>query len=163
MAEITIESYCQITIGEMQQQISDYQELIDLANQYEDDLATLAQQESIKRAQFDQEKKVRYSLFGTTAQGYVLYMGKNGNDVKAYFDANPSMKQQIDDLSNQIKALAEEHQAIKEAINLPSGTDTAFAIILKPCISLTSTHEKHKILGFGPLPDLRDEKNQFSF
>ena len=119
LAEISVDSYCQLTIAEMQQQISNYQELISLANQYKDDPTTLAQQEAIKRAQFDQQKETRYSSFGTTAQEYVLYMGKNGNAVKAYLDANPSIKQQIDDLSDQIKALMEEHEAVKESINQP--------------------------------------------
>ena len=119
LAEISTDSYCQLTIAEMQQQISNYQELIAIAKQYKNDLTTHAQQEAVKRAQFDQEKEARYSSFGTTAQEYVLYMGKNGNAVKAYLDANPSIKQQIDDLSAQIRGLMEEHQAVKESIKQP--------------------------------------------
>ncbi|MBU1053431.1 MAG: hypothetical protein KKC46_06325 [Proteobacteria bacterium] len=116
IAEISTNSYCQLTIAEMQQQISNYQALISLANQFRDDPTALAQQEAIIRAQFDQEKEARYSSFGTTAQEYVLYMGKNETAVKAYLENNPDVKQQIDDLSDQLKALMDEHQAVKESI-----------------------------------------------
>lgn len=119
-AEITTENFCQIAIEEMQQQISNYQDLIDLVNQYQDDPATLTEQEEIKRAQFDQEKEDRYSSYGITAQEFVLYMGKNAAAVDAYLEANPDLKQQMDDLKDQLNSLAEEHTALKEALDQPS-------------------------------------------
>lgn len=117
LAEVTVSSYCQLTIAEMQQQISDYQELISLANQYKDDPTTLAQQEAMSRAQFDQEKEARYRSFGTTSQEYVLYMGKNASAVETYLKSNPVIKQQMDNLITQLISFSEEHSALKKAIN----------------------------------------------
>jgi hypothetical protein len=75
-AEISADSFCLLTIAEMQLHISNYQELIILANQYKENSTVLVQQESLKRAKFDQEKEDRHSSFDITAQEFVLYMGK---------------------------------------------------------------------------------------
>lgn len=120
MAEISIDTFCQLTISEMQQQVLDYQKLIDLANQFKNDPEKLQQQESILRVQFDQEKEARYSLYDTTAQEYVLYMGENTDTVNAYLESNSEIKQQMDDLKAQLNTLAEQHAALKETVSRPS-------------------------------------------
>jgi len=99
LADIPVESYCELTIQSMQQEIPQLQELIALANQYSGDPQTLAQQEEIKRAEFDQAKEALFSSFGVTAKEYVTYMGKNGRSVNAYLDGNLAVKQKIDDLA----------------------------------------------------------------
>ena len=118
-ADISVDAYCQLVIEEMEQQISNYQELIALANLYQDDPITLAQQETVKRAQFDQEKQARYEKFGTSAEEYVLYMGENGLAVSAYLEENPDIKQQMGDLKTRLTELSGEHGALKEAIEQP--------------------------------------------
>ena len=112
-AEISADSYCQLTIQSMQQEVSNFQELIALANQYKDAPETLAQQEEIKRAEFDAAAEALFSSFGTTAEEYVTYMGRNGRAVDAYLEANPDVKQQIDDLSAQVGSLLEEYESLK--------------------------------------------------
>jgi chromosome segregation ATPase len=87
--------------------------LIALADQYKNDPETLAQQEEIKRAGFDQAKDALYSSFSTTAEEYVMYMGKNGQEVNKYLDTNPDIKQQIDTLSARVNALLEEYESLK--------------------------------------------------
>jgi len=67
----------------------------------------------VKKLQFDQAKNTLFSSFGTTAEEYVAYMGKNGREVGAYLDANGDIKQQIDDLSAQINSLLEEYESLK--------------------------------------------------
>ena len=42
-----------------------------------------------------------------------MYMGENGRAVNAYLDANPDIKQQIDDLSAQVGSLLEEYESLK--------------------------------------------------
>ncbi len=44
------------------------------------------------------------------------YMGRNGRAVNAYLEANPDVKQQIDDLSAQINALMEEYETLKGSV-----------------------------------------------
>jgi subtilase family serine protease len=87
--------------------------LIALADQYKNDPETLAQREEIKRAGFDQAKDALYSSFSTTAEEYVMYMGKNGQEVNKYLDTNPDSKQQIDTLSAQVGSLLEEYESLK--------------------------------------------------
>ncbi len=82
----------------MQLEVANFQELIALVNQYKNDPKTLIQQEEVKRAEFDQEKNALYSSFGSTAEEYVTYMGKNGQEVEAYLEENQDIKQQMDDL-----------------------------------------------------------------
>jgi len=122
LAEISVDSYCQLSIQSMQQEISNFEQLIVLANQYKDDPETLAHREKVKKLQFDQAKNTLFSSFGTTAEEYVAYMGKNGREVEAYLDANGDIKQQIDDLSAQINSLLEEYESLKgsgEPLPLP--------------------------------------------
>ncbi len=113
-AEISVDSYCQLTIRIMNDDISNFQELIALVNQYGDDPETLAQQEAIKQAEFNQAREALLSSYGTTDKEYVLYMGKNERAVNVYLEANPDIKQQIDDLSAQVNSLMEEYESLKE-------------------------------------------------
>jgi uncharacterized membrane-anchored protein YhcB (DUF1043 family) len=119
LAEISVDSYCQLTIQSMQQEITNMQELIALANQYQDDPDTLARQLEIKRAEFDQSKEELYSSFGTTAEEYVMYMGKNSRAVEEFLGENPDTKQQIDNLSVQINSLMEEEEESLEGSSEP--------------------------------------------
>ena len=47
--------------------------------------------------EFAQAKEAFFSSFGITDTEYAMYMGENGRAVKAYLDANPDIKQQIDE------------------------------------------------------------------
>jgi hypothetical protein len=105
LAEIYADSYCQLAVQSLQQDVSNFQELIALVNQYKDDREALNQQEEIKRAEFDQAKQALFSSFGITDTEYAMYMGENGRAVNAYLEANPDIKQQIDDLSAQVGSL----------------------------------------------------------
>ena len=112
-AEISVDSYCQLALQSLQQDVSNFQELIALVNQYKDDRETLNEQEEIKKAEFDQAKEALFSSFGITDTEYAMCMGENGRAVNAYLEANPDVKQQIDDLSAQVGSLLEEYEALK--------------------------------------------------
>ncbi len=113
LAEISVDSYCQVVVQTLQQDVSNFQELVALVNQYKDDRKTLNQQEEIKKVEFKQAKEALYSSFGITDTEYAMYMGKNGRAVKKYLDANPDIKQQIDDLSAQVGSFLEEYESLK--------------------------------------------------
>ncbi len=66
-----------------------------------------------ERAEFDQAKQALFSSFGITDTEYAMYMGTNGRAVNAYLEANPDIKQQIDDLSVQVRSLPEEYESLK--------------------------------------------------
>jgi len=112
-AEISVDSYCQLAVQSLQQDVSNFQELIALVNQYKDDREALNQREEIKKAEFDQAKETLFSSFGITDTEYAMYMGKNGRAVDAYLEENPDIKQQIDDLSAQVGSLLEEYESLK--------------------------------------------------
>ena len=112
-AEISVDSYCQLAVQSLQQDVSNFQELIALVNQYKDDRETLNEQEEIKKAEFDQAKEALFSSFGITDTEYAMCMGENGRAVNAYLEANPDVKQQIDDLSAQVGSLLEEYESLK--------------------------------------------------
>ena len=112
-AEISVDSYCQLAVQSLQQDVSNFEELIALVNQYKDDRETLNEQEEIKKAEFDQAKEALFSSFGITDTDYAMYMEKNGRAVNVYLDANPNIKQQIDDLSTQVGSLLEEYESLK--------------------------------------------------
>jgi len=111
-AEISVDSYCQLAVRSLQQDVSNFQELIALVNQYKDDREALNQQEEIKKAEFQQAKEALFSSFGITDTEYAMYMGENGRAVNAYLETNPDIKQQIDDLSAQVGSL-EEYESLK--------------------------------------------------
>ena len=113
LAEISVDSYCQLAVQSLQQDVSNFEELIALVNQYKDDREALNQQEEIKRVEFDQAKEALFSSFGITDTEYAMYMGENGRAVNAYLEANPDIKQQIDDLSAQVGSLLEEYESLK--------------------------------------------------
>lgn len=113
LAEISADSYCQLAVQSLQQDVSNFEELIALVNQYKDDRKTLNQQEEIKKAEFQQAKEALFSSFGITDTEYAMYMGENGRAVNAYLEANPDIKQQIDDLSAQVGSLLEEYELLK--------------------------------------------------
>ena len=112
-AEISVDSYCQLAVQSLQQDVSNFEELIALVNQYKDDRKTLNEQEEIKKAEFAQAKEALFSSFGITDTEYAMYMGENGRAVNAYLEANPDVKQQIDDLSAQVGSLLGEYELLK--------------------------------------------------
>lgn len=112
-AEISVDSYCQLAVQSLQQDVSNFQELIALVNQYKNDREALNQQEEIKKAEFDQAKEALFSSFGITDTEYAMYMGENGRAVDTYLEVNPTIKQQINDLSAQVGLLLEEYESLK--------------------------------------------------
>jgi hypothetical protein len=118
-AEISVDSYCQLTIQSMQQEASNLQELLSIANQYVNNQNELIRQEQIKKADFEKKKIALYSSFGTSADDYVLYMGGHSAEVNEYFKNNPDIKQQIDSLTAQINSLLAQYESIKGHNNQP--------------------------------------------
>jgi chromosome segregation ATPase len=112
LADISVDSYCQLTVESMQQEVANMQDLIDVINQYKDDPQALAQQIETKQTQFDQWRNDLYFSFETTAEEYVSYMGKNAKEVNSYLEANPDIKQQIDSFSFQLNELTEQEQSL---------------------------------------------------
>ena len=112
-AEISVGSYCQLAVQSLQQDVSNFEELIALVNQYKDDREALNEQEEIKKAEFDQAKQALFSSFGITDTEYAMYMGENGRAVNGYLEENPDIKQQIDELSAQVGSLLEEYESLK--------------------------------------------------
>ncbi|MBN1930911.1 MAG: hypothetical protein JW786_04795 [Desulfobacterales bacterium] len=112
-ANITVKFYCQLSIQLMQQENSNFQELIALVNQYHDDRETLNQLEEIKKVEFAQARDAIFSSYGITDTEYGTYMGANGHAVNKYLDENPSIKHQIDDLSVQVNSLMEQYETLK--------------------------------------------------
>jgi len=113
LAEISVDLYCQLAVQTLQQDVSNFEELVALVNQYKDDPQALAQQEENKKVGFKQAKEALFSSFGITDTEYAMYMGENGRAVNAYLDANPDIKHQIDDLSAQVSSLLEEYESLK--------------------------------------------------
>ena len=112
-ADITVEQYCNLSVDCLQQEVANFQELIALVNQYGDDRETLNQLEEIKKAEFSREKEELFSSYGITDEQYGTYMGANGHEVGKYLEHNPSVKQQIDDLSAQASYLMDQYEILK--------------------------------------------------
>ena len=111
-ADMSAQTYCRLTIKNMEQSISRLRESITLANETGDPVA-LAQQEQMKREAFEQAKEALFESYGTTPNGWALYMGKHGRAVNAYLDENPEVARQIEDLSARIRFLLEEYESMK--------------------------------------------------
>jgi len=112
IAETSITSYCQLSIQSLQQQVSNFQELITLANQYSDDPEGFSSAEAAKQAEFEEETAALMASYDMTPEEYALYMGKHKEEVEAYWQENPALKQQLDDLSAQAMALMNEFETI---------------------------------------------------
>jgi hypothetical protein len=112
-ADISVESYCQLAVQGLQQDITNFHELVALVKQYQDDREILNQLEEAKKVEFKQFKEALFLSFGITGEEYGMYMGRNRRKVNAYLNANPEMKRQIDDLSAQVGLLIEEYESLK--------------------------------------------------
>ncbi|BBO87538.1 hypothetical protein [Desulfosarcina ovata] len=112
-ANITVDAYCQLSIQCMQQEVINFQELIALVNQYQDDRETLNQQEELKKVEFAQARDTLFSSYGITNTEYGTYMGYNSQAVIKYLEDNPEIKQQIDELSAQANSLMEQYETLK--------------------------------------------------
>lgn len=115
-AEISAGSYCQLTIQSMQKEISNFQDLISLVKQYGSDPPGLSSRERVKKMQFDQAKSALFSSYGMTPDEYVLYAGRNKQEIDEYLTANLGVKQQIDGLSAQVTALMDQYEALKKNV-----------------------------------------------
>lgn len=112
-ANLTIASYCQLSIQSMQLEVTHLNDLISIMNQYQDDPEIQVQQITIKQAEYDQTLTNLYISFGTTGNEYVTYLGKHDQEVASYLDSNPDIKQQIDGLTSQIETLLAQYESLK--------------------------------------------------
>ncbi len=119
-SDILVDSYCHLSILCLQKEASNFQELITLATQYQNDRETLNQKEEIKKSEFTQARDALFSSFGITATEYGIYMGKNGRAVNKYLAENPSIKQTIANLRAQINALMEQYERLKGEKGTPA-------------------------------------------
>ncbi len=110
--EISVDSYCQLTIKLIKQQISNYQELIAIAKQHKNKRKTFNNMEKTKRAEFRKADESLFSSSGTTAKEYVNYMSKHARAVSAYLKAHPDIKQQIDKLAARRNTLLEQYESL---------------------------------------------------
>ena len=110
-ADISVPSYCEVAIQNMQQEVSNLNESIALVNQHKADLQTSAEVEQAKRPERDRAKEALFSSFGITAEEYVAYMGKHKAEVDKYLTENPAVKQQMDSLSAQVRSMLEQYES----------------------------------------------------
>jgi uncharacterized membrane-anchored protein YhcB (DUF1043 family) len=115
LAELSVDVYCQLSIRNLSIQIPQTQELISIVEQNFKNPVEMDLQLENKRKQFDQVKFDLYASFNTTAQEYLAYMDHNAKTIKGYLDANPSIKQQIEDLSAQLKVLTDRENELMQA------------------------------------------------
>ncbi len=106
--EVSVSSYCELSTQSIQEQVSNFQELIALANQYSNDPDSFATVEAAKQAEFEEKANTLMVSFGMTTQEYVLYMGKYKKEVEAYWNDNPTLKEQLDELAAEAFALMTE-------------------------------------------------------
>ena len=118
-ADVSTDSYCQLSVQCLQQEVSNFQELIDLVIQYQSNREALNQQEEIKKVEFAQARDALFSSFGITDTEYGTYMGKNGAAVNKYLAENPSIKQEIADLATQVNTLMEQYETLKGVEETP--------------------------------------------
>lgn len=115
LAELSVDAYCQLSIQNLSIQIPQTKELISIVEQYFNNPDEMALQLENKRVQFDQAKFDLYASFNTTSQEYLAYMDHNAKAINDYLEANPSLKQQIEDLSAQLKVLTERENELMQA------------------------------------------------
>jgi hypothetical protein len=111
-AELTVDSYCQLVVASMQQEITFVQEIINLSNQYGDDPTTLEIYLENKRAEHAAANEVLFFSYYTDADVYIAFMGQHRQAVDQYLAENADIKQQIEDLSVQLTALMAEEESL---------------------------------------------------
>ncbi len=121
-AEISVNSYCHLTIQTLQQQLPITQEIIAIVKQYQNYPLILEDQLRLKRVQLEDARLALYESFGTNADEYVAYMSANRRKVEAYLDANPDIRQQIEDLSIQLKQLMAQEDELMELMAVQKNT-----------------------------------------
>ncbi len=113
IAETTVPSYCELVIQAMEQQESNFQELIALADQYNDNPVAFATAEAAKQAEFEGNTNSLMASFDMTSQEYVLFMGKYKKEVETFWHENPIFKQQLDEISAEAFSLMTEFEELK--------------------------------------------------
>lgn len=115
LAGISVDTYCEMTIQTLSQQLPITQEIISIVEQYQNEPSTMEDQLTVKRAELENARIALYNSYGTTADEYVGYMSSNSKAVEAYLDANPEIRQQIEDLSAQLKELMVQEDKLMAA------------------------------------------------
>lgn len=109
-------SYCLLTVAVSKQEIGNLNELIALAQQYSGDPNTFLQQEQLKRSEFESDAAALFASFGTTAEGYLFFAGKNKQRVDGYLDNCPDLKQTINNFGSQLNTLMASYESLKASI-----------------------------------------------
>ena len=125
-AEISVASYCELTIKGMEMQIPQTEEVIALVRAHGKDSAELERLLAEKRVVFDREKMRLYEEYGITDVDFVTYMNRNAKAVNAYLAANPGIAERIDALSAAIETLNRKEAGtyISPALGAPKITLT---------------------------------------
>jgi hypothetical protein len=101
LGELTVDAFCQLHVQTMQELLSKYQ------------AALSSQPSSLDRAGYEEALEKLYLAHNTTEEEYIMYMGKHERGVNSYLAAHPSIKNQIESLSAQIKDLMERYDSSK--------------------------------------------------
>lgn len=115
-AELTVDSFCNLAIDSMKQEIANLNESIAFVQQFSGNKEAFLEQEGIKKQETDAEKVSLFGSFNTTAEEYVTFAGKNEKAVKDYLNVRPDIKQEIESLSQQVNALLDEYESLKQGI-----------------------------------------------
>lgn len=113
IAEISAESYCQLTIESMRQEASNVQMLIVLADQYKSSPKVFLAKEKEKKAEFDQARQQLYASHKTNDEEYAQYMGEHSAAVNTYLANNPDKAQELGALAAQVDSLLKQYEALR--------------------------------------------------
>jgi len=112
IANITVDDYCQLTILMIQQDISNYQKLISIVQQYKNNPKELNYQNNILKNNIDKNRKILFSSFNIKSRTYYLYMGENSNLVNSYLNTHYNIKVKIKDLANQRDKILNRYESL---------------------------------------------------
>ncbi len=113
IAEISVESYCQLTIESMRQEVSNVQVLIALIDQYKNNPKLFLTKEKEKKIEFDQARQQLYASRQTNDEEYAKYMGEHSAEVNTCLANNPDKAQELKALAAQVDALLKQYEALR--------------------------------------------------
>ncbi len=112
---LTVEEYCTLSRDLMALSVQEWQEKAQVAGENQDtsgeELSGALQ--AVEQTYRPQQEQL-YTSYATTYDDYMRFMGANSRAVNRYFESNPGLMDEIEDLGGQVDGYAQQVEAVME-------------------------------------------------
>ena len=109
---LTVPEYCQLTLELLQTSVNDANERLGAAQQNANNPSEYFRQLQTVEDTYKASRDQLYSKYGTTSGEYLKFMRNNKDAVNSYIQNHQEIRAQIDSLTSQTRALAQQQESV---------------------------------------------------